>query len=384
MSVNANRPAGTQPLGSQALGSRGSVPLPSKAPASPTGVLPGDAFKGSGQLEGVRPTGGFSEKLGLDEAKKLVGMVKQIKPEMVATAGMAVAGTVARLTGKDDVAATIEGAQASKEGVDKFNRFWREKGTLRTDLRTYLDAKASGQPFEAKKPAIGDAKPLGTAAKIGVGIDVARGAVSAFNMSKSLVAAAKDPRKLADPEFVKGIGRDALTTLNGVGGVAQLAGKTGFVAKLNPVTGIVAGAAGVMGAATDIAKNGLTWKNGAELASNALNMAGNVAMLMPPAGPVIGAGLKVAALGLDLIRYGVANKDKIVAGGKAAIRVGTEVARTAADFFRDPGATSRKVANAAVKEAGKLVDAASGIVGDGLKKAGSVFGGVKKLFSFGG
>ncbi|MBM3259327.1 MAG: hypothetical protein FJY99_06235 [Candidatus Sericytochromatia bacterium] len=387
MSVNAKRPVGTQPLGSQGLaaaGSRsgGSAPIEPVPPsASP---LAGDAFKGSGQLEGARPSGGLTEKLNVDQAKRLIGSVRNIKPEMVATAGLAVAGTVAKMTGNNDAAATIEGAEASRDGVVKWNKLVRERGNFRNELRAFGEAKANGVPYQPKAAAVPDAKPLGAMVRVGAGIDVVRGGMSAINMSKSLVAAAKDPRKFTDPDFVRGIGRDVLTTLNGVGGVAQLAGKSGLAAKLNPIAGIASGAFGVTGAASDIAKHGLNWKNASELASQALNMAGSVAMLLPPAGPVVAAGLKVAAMGLDLIRYGIANKEKIMAGGKAAIKLGVQAASTAADFFRNPGATSKRVASAAAKEAGKLADAAGNLVGDGLKKAGSVLGGVKKLFGFGG
>ncbi|MEB3299478.1 MAG: hypothetical protein VKO21_08345 [Candidatus Sericytochromatia bacterium] len=388
MSVNASRSLGTQPLGSQALPSgpskQAGAVSGAEEPAVPQGQV--DAYKGSGQLDGVRPPEVTGQKLDLNLARVFRGKIQELKnmspaerANLATGAGLVAAGGLAKLTGSERLSEMVEGVEASKDGLDKLQKLSNVRADFKGQLVAWREAKANGRPLEMRRF---EPRPLDRMAKLGAAVDVAKGAMAAVSISKTLTGVAKDPHLLKDPAVVKSLGRDAMGVLNAAGGVARLAGKSGLAAKLNPVTGIASGAFGVAGAATDIAKRGLNWKNGTELASQALNLAGNVAMVVP-GGQVVGAGLKMASLGVDLIRHGVANREKIAAGARATLRMGADAARTAARFFREPGKTSREVAQAAARNVDQAADRVRDAVGDGARQVGKAFGGVKKFLGWG-
>ena len=114
-----------------------------------------------------------------------------------------------------------------------------------------------------------------------------------------------------------------------------------------------------------------------------LNLAGNIAMVIP-GGQAIGGALKLAALGVDLVRYGVANKDKIFSAAKAAVRIGGQVAKKTGEFFTNPAKVAGELKAAAMQDmkaiGNKAVDTVKD-VGSAIKdKFGSLASGLGSLF----
>lgn len=277
----------------------------------------------------------------LDGASKLNGAGNILLP---------LAGAVAKATGHPEVAVAIQDAQDANTALKK------TKDGADNVVKAYKAlTDRDGAAPTVNKAADGLTKMVKAAA----GMDVARGVISGVQLGSQVNDLIHDPSKIKDPQFAVGLAYNTLGTANGALAVAKLAGKTGIVSKLNPITGIAFSAVGVASNVLDIKKNGLNLDNGLGLAANSLDLVANV-MMVSGVGAPIGLAIKGLALGLQVAQLGVQHWDEIkVVGAKAAAIVSDG-------------------AGAAVKFAGKAVDSAKNLVGN---VASGALDGAKKLFS---
>ena len=261
---------------------------------------------------------------------------------------------VARATGHDEFANSALKAESANKGVKKTQDAAKDIGEGIKALSTKRDGAAD----VAGKAATGG-QELSKLGKLAAGADVARGVISGVQLAGDIDAIIDDPGKLKDPKFALKVGYDVLGTANGALGVAKLAGKTGLVAKINPVTGLAFSAAGIAQNAIDMKENGLNLNNGLGLASNTLDLAGN-ALIMSGVGAPVGMILKGVGAGLAVAQIAVQNWDSIKS-------VSAEVAGAVADGAKAAGAWVGEKASAAVSGVKNL--------------ASSALDGAKKLFS---
>ncbi len=251
------------------------------------------------------------------------------------------AGAIATATGHNEIAALSNKADAANRGVKKTQEASKSINDGINALKTVRDGAAPA----AK--AAQNAQGLSKLGKLAAGADVARGVISGVQLAGDIDAIIDDPGKLKDPKFAVKVAYDTLGTANGAVAVAKLAGKTGLVAKINPITGLAFSAAGVASNAIDIKQNGLNLNNGLGLASNALDLAGN-AMIMSGVGAPVGMILKGVGAGIAVAQLAVQNWDSIKAvGAKVGAAVGNATSAVKSAVSDGAKAVASTVSNAA-------------------------------------
>lgn len=268
-------------------------------------------------------------------------------------------GAVAKATGHEEIGAVADRADAANKGVKKVKDAHEN---IVKGIQAFKGVRDGAAPaVDAAKAAPKGAEGLTKLGKMAAGADVARGVISGVSLVGDVRQVVNDPGKLKDPSFAVKVAYDTLGTANGALAAAKLAGKTGLVARVNPVTGLAFSAAGVASNVVDIKKNGLNLNNGLGLAANSLDLAGN-ALIMTGVGAPVGMILKGVGAGAAVAQLAVQNWPAIK---EAGAKVGRAVADAAESAYK--GAAN--LASKAVDKVGDLASSAASAVTGGLKKA---------------